>query len=93
MALMGFVVWLGLLAAAGLCFPRRPHVTGVLFILLGVWSSVLRFGANGGARPLPWLSVLAAGGIWLGIGISHLVRYRDPLARAAHVRTWTVQRG
>lgn len=89
MALTGFVIWLGLLAAAGLCFPRRPQMTGVLFILLGVWSSVLRLAASGGARPVPWFTALGMGAVWFAIGISHIRRYADPQARAEHVKSWT----
>jgi hypothetical protein len=40
MALLGFSIWLGMLAAAGLTFPRRPVVSGFLFIALGV---ILRY--------------------------------------------------
>ena len=84
--MLGFTIWLGLLSAAGLCFPRRPHVTGMLFILLGVWSVVLRLAALGGARPVPWGVALGTGVIWFALGIRLLSKYSDHDARAAHVR-------
>jgi hypothetical protein len=38
MALLGFSVWLGLLLAAGLLFPRRPILSGFVFLGVGgVW--------------------------------------------------------
>jgi hypothetical protein len=40
--LVGFSIWLGILAAAGITFPRRSSVSGFLFIALGVWSMVPR---------------------------------------------------
>jgi len=50
MPLAGFAVWLALLAAAGLCFPRRPRLAGRLFIALGVLSIVLRLASLGNVR-------------------------------------------
>lgn len=89
MALTGLLIWLAVLTAAGLCFPRRPHITGILFILLGVWSSILRLVASGSARPVPWFTALGMGAVWFAIGISHIRRYADPHTRAAHVKSWT----
>ncbi len=74
MALAGFVVWLTLLAAAGICVPTRPRASGALFILLGVWSSVLRLSAGSGARPVPWLAALALGVFWIALGTRYLLR-------------------
>ena len=74
MALAGFVIWLTLLALAGICLPRRPRVSGALFILLGIWSSVLMFAAGGHARPVPWLAVLGIGVFWIALGTRYLRR-------------------
>ena len=89
MPLTGFVIWLGLLAAAGLCFPRRPRLTGLLLIVLGVWSVVLRFWAPGSARPVSIAIALGAGVVWFALGIRHLVKFHDPNVRAGHVKSWT----
>jgi hypothetical protein len=74
MALAGFVVWLMLLAAAGICMPTRPRTSGALFILLGVWSSVLRLSAGGGVRPVPWIAALGIGVFWIALGTRYLLR-------------------
>ncbi len=87
--MLGFVVWLGLLAAAGLCFPRRPQVSGLLFIALGVWSVILRYTTFGSPHPVSLGIALGSAGVWFSLGIMHLVRFRDPEARSAHVRRWT----
>ena len=73
MALAGFVIWLILLAAAGICMPTRPRASGALFILLGVWSSVLRLAA-GEVRPIPWLAALGIGVFWIALGTRYLLR-------------------
>jgi hypothetical protein len=74
MALAGFVIWLTLLAAAGICLPTRPRLSGAFFILLGIWSSVLRLAARGEARPLPWIAALGIGVFWIALGARYLVR-------------------
>jgi len=89
MPLAGFAVWLALLAAAGLCFPRRPRLAGRLFIALGVLSIVLRLASLGNVRPASIGIPLGAGVVWFVIGTRQLVKYRDPGAFAAHVRQWT----
>jgi asparagine N-glycosylation enzyme membrane subunit Stt3 len=89
MPLTGFAIWLGLLAAAGLSFPRRPRLAGLLFIVLGVWSIVLRFASVGSARPVSIGIALGAGVVWFAVGIRQLLKFRDPDARAAHVKHWT----
>jgi hypothetical protein len=74
MALSGFVIWLILLAAAGIRMPARPRASGALFILLGIWSSVLRLAANGEVRPIPWLAALGIGVFWSALGARYLLR-------------------
>jgi hypothetical protein len=73
-ALAGFVIWLVLLAAAGVCVPTRPRTSGVFFILLGLWSSVMRLLSIGAARPLPWFAALGMGLFWIALGTRYLVR-------------------
>jgi hypothetical protein len=78
-------VWLGLMGLGGLCYPRRPRATGVLFVIAGgflfaVWSA----GAIGGAPPI-------AGVMSAALGLGNLWRFRSPTVRAAHVAEWTGQ--
>jgi hypothetical protein len=73
-ALAGFVIWLTLLAAAGMCMPTRPRTSGALFILLGIWSFVLRLAAGGDVRPVPWLAALGIGVFWIALGIRYLLK-------------------
>ena len=75
-------VSLAILAAAGLCYPRRSQVTGVLFAVAGalmfvVWAA----GAIGDALPVAALTSA-------GLGLGMLWRFRHPGARAAHVTEW-----
>jgi hypothetical protein len=74
MAFAGFVVWCVLLAAAGLFFPRRPHVSGFLFIVLGVWSVCLQLASRGLASPNSFFISLGVASIWFAIGIRQLSR-------------------
>jgi hypothetical protein len=76
-------VWLAIMAAAGLCYPRRPRTSGVLFLAAGgfmfiVWAA----GVIGGAPPV--VAVTSA-----ALGLGKLVQFRDPGVRAAHVSEWT----
>jgi hypothetical protein len=73
-ALVGFVIWLMLLAAAGISLPARPRASGALFILLGIWSSVLRLSAGGDAPPVSWLAALGIGVFWIALGTRYLLR-------------------
>ena len=85
-AMWPLVLWLAILAAAGLCYPRRPRTAGVLFIGLGVLSLVMGFLAS----PGNWLA--PAGGVFLiGLGMSYIVKYRRPELRAKHVEYWTAK--
>jgi hypothetical protein len=76
-------VWLGLMTAGALCYPRRPRATGVLFVAAGgfmfaVWAT----GAIGDAPPIAAVTSAA-------LGVGNLWRFRDPTVRAAHVAEWT----
>jgi hypothetical protein len=84
-AMVGFFSWCVLLAAAGLCYPRLPRVSGVLFIALGALSAVLR-AASG---PISGVPVLVAGSFWFALGVGYLIKFRNPAVRTAHVSHWT----
>jgi hypothetical protein len=74
---IGFAIWLGLFAAAGMWIPRRPRLSGFLFFALGCWSMFLRaatLGQSAGWRPLVLLGVA---GVWFAIGIRQLRRVRS----------------
>ena len=74
---VGFAIWLGLFATAGILFPRRPGISGLLFLALGCWSMFLRAAALdqiSGWRPLVLLGVA---GIWFVIGVRQLRSVRS----------------
>jgi hypothetical protein len=76
-------VWLAIMAAAGLCYPRRPRTSGVLFLAAGgfmfiVWAA----GVIGNTLPLN-ATISAA------LGLGQLWKFRDSSIRAAHVAEWT----
>jgi hypothetical protein len=85
--MVGFAFWCALLTAAGLCYPRLPRVSGLLFIALGALSAVLR-AASG---PISGVPVLVAGSFWFVLGVGYLIKFRHPAVRAAHVAWWTAQ--
>jgi len=70
--LTGFVIWLGLLAAAGILFPRRPHLSGFVFLALGCWSVLLRVATLDQFPGWRAVTLLGVGGIWFVIGIRSL---------------------
>jgi hypothetical protein len=80
------LLWIALLAAAGLCYPRRPRLAGTFFIMLGALSAVLAFraGAESGTATFVGLT-------WGSLGLSWLWRYRNPDVRAKHVEYWTAK--
>jgi hypothetical protein len=80
------LLWFTLLASAGLCYPRRPRLAGGLFIALGVLSAGLAVQAGAGNSAAAF-----AGMTWSSLGLSWLVRYRKPEARAKHVEYWTAK--
>jgi predicted membrane channel-forming protein YqfA (hemolysin III family) len=77
-AVLGFATWLALLAAAGITFPRRPVVSGFLFIALGVCSMVLRYATANPMVPPPAPVLLGAGAIWFAIGVRQILRHEHP---------------
>jgi len=70
--LSGFSIWLGLLAAAGISFPRRPYLSGFLFIALGVLSMLLRYANASPLTPPPAIVLLGTGVVWFAIGVRQL---------------------
>ena len=88
--MLAFSVWMVLLAAALLVYPRRPRTAGVLIALMGGWTYLLRY--------LPWNNQRVNTGywtawymvaFWLGWGLIWIVRYSDADRRAAHLAYWT----
>ncbi len=78
-------VWLGLLVAAGLSYPRRPRTAGALFVGLGILSLSLILRDSGNLAVAPVALFFVALGVW------QIVRFRDPAVRARHVEQWTSQ--
>jgi hypothetical protein len=74
MGLAGFAIWCALLAAAGLFFPRRPYVSGFLFIALGGWSVCLQLARRGLVSPNSIFISLGVASIWVVMGIRQLTR-------------------
>jgi hypothetical protein len=75
-------VWLALMGAGGLCYPRRPRTAGVLFIVAGVFMLVLwEAGAIGDNPP-----IIAATSAVLGFG--QLWKFRTRAVRVAHLAEW-----
>lgn len=76
-------VYLAIVGAAGLCYPRRPRAMGVLFVVAGgLMSGMWEVGAIGNNPP-----IIAAMSATLGLGT--IWKFRDPGVRAAHVAEWT----
>jgi hypothetical protein len=76
-------VWLGLMGLGGLCHPRRPRATGVLFVMAGAFMfTVWTAGAIGDAPPFAAVTSAA-------LGLGSFWRFRDPAVSAAHVAQWT----
>jgi hypothetical protein len=74
---IGFAIWLALLATAGILFPRRPGLSGVVFLALGSWSMFMRSATLdqiSGWRPVVLLGVA---GIWFIIGVRQLCSVRS----------------
>ena len=88
--MLAFSVWMVLLTAALLVYPRRPRTAGVLIASMGIWTYLLRY--------LPWNNQRVNTGYWTGWymtafwlawGLIWIVRYSDADRRAAHLAYWT----
>jgi hypothetical protein len=82
---MGFAL-LFIVGVGGLCYPRHPRATGVIFMLIGAallaaWTT----GAIGGARN----GILFAAGNWIACGSWIVWKFRTSFARVAHLAAWT----
>jgi hypothetical protein len=78
------ILWFALLAAAMLCYPRRPRTAGALWIMLGALSLAQAWMRGA------WLGGLS-GLFCAGLGAWYLVKYRKPDVRAKHVEYWTAE--
>ena len=80
------LLWFVLLAAALLCYPRRPRTAGTLWIMLGVLSllnNLERYAES-------WFG--PTGGLFMiGLGVWYLIKYRSPDVRAKHIEYWTAK--
>ena len=62
-AMWAGLAWFALLAAAGLCYPRRPRTAGALWIMLGVLSVTMSVERNAG-----WTFGSTSGLFMIGMG-------------------------
>jgi membrane associated rhomboid family serine protease len=88
--MLAFSVWMVLLTAALLLYPRRPRTAGGLIAAMGVWTYLLRY--------LPWNNQRVNTGywtawytaaFWLAWGVIWIVRYSNAERRSAHLAYWT----
>jgi len=88
--MLAFLVWMVLLTAALLVYPRRPRTAGVLIALMGAWTYLLRYlpwnnqRVNTGYWTAWWMATF-----WLSWGLIWIVRYSNSQRRAAHLAYWT----
>jgi hypothetical protein len=75
---IGFAIWLGLFATAGMLFPRRPRLSGFVFLAFGCWSMFLRAAAFDQIRGWRPVVLLGVAGIWVVIGIRQLRMHSHP---------------
>jgi len=76
-------VWLAIVGAALLCYPRRPRTMGVLFVVAGALIFVVwAVGAIGNNLPI-------VAGTSAALGLGAIWKFRDPDVRAKHVAEWT----
>jgi hypothetical protein len=85
-------VWIALLTAALLVYPRRPRTAGALIALMGVWTFLLRYVHWGNGRVTTgfWTASWMAA-FWLVIGVSWIVRFSNAERRTAHIGYWTAK--
>jgi len=74
---IGFAIWLALFATAGILFPRRPVLSGFVFLALGCWSVFLRVSTLDQFPGWRAVVLLGVAGIWFGIGIRQLRSVRS----------------
>ena len=85
-------VWTTLLTAGGLCYPRRPRLAGLMFMLLGLWTIPMgRFNWVGGRTGTSVWSALWLAGFWFVLGASWVFRFSNAKTRAEHIGYWTAK--
>jgi hypothetical protein len=74
--MLAMFVWVALLTAALLAYPRRPRTAGALIALMGAWTFLLRYLQWNNERITVgfWTSWWMAA-IWLGWGLIWIVAY------------------
>jgi hypothetical protein len=84
-AVLILTVWLMLMGAGGLCYPRMPRAMGLLSVVAGLFMLIVwAAGAIGDAPPITAVTSAA-------LGLGQLWRFRDPAVRATHVAAWTAK--
>jgi hypothetical protein len=78
--MLAMFVWVALLTAALLVYPRRPRVAGTLVALMGGWTFLLRY--------LQWNNDRVTTGFWTAWWI---VRFSNAERRASHIAYWTAK--
>ncbi len=78
------LLWFALLTTALLAYPRKPRMSGILWVMLGILSISQSYSHGGRFGGL-------SGTFCVGMGVWYLVKYRDPDVRAKHVEYWTAK--
>ena len=83
-------VWIVLLTASLLVYPRRPRTAGTLLVLLACWTLSIRFMTWGNGRAssglwgATWVAI-----VWLVVGLFWIVKFSNASRRAEHIGYWT----
>ena len=85
-------VWIALLTAALLVYPRRPRAAGGLVALMGAWTFLLRYLQWNNERITTgfWTSWWMAA-FWLVWGAVWVVRFSNTGRRVSHIAYWTAK--
>jgi hypothetical protein len=81
-AVLILTLWLALMGAGGLCYPRRPRTAGVLFVSAGGFMLVVWAMGAIGDQP-PFIAAISA-----ALGLGKIWQFRSPATRAAHRAEW-----
>jgi hypothetical protein len=85
-------VWIVLLTAALLTYPRRPRTAGLLLALVGGWIFLMRYMNWDGGRVASGFWIASwMGGFWLVLGVCWIVKFSNAGTRAAHIGYWTAK--
>ncbi len=90
--MLAMFVWVALLTAALLVYPRRPRVAGTLVALMGGWTFLLRYlqWTNDRVTTGFWTAWWMAA-FWLVWGFVWIVRFSNAERRASHIAYWTAK--